>query len=209
MILQPQLIILHITSILIDLITIYYLRKYFNIRVSLVIFYIFIFFLLIFTITFSQIVNIMFAFLFSALLEELDFLHEVCLTALFSNRVVKFAAVLDNNGKLIVGEYRKCIQSSWRADFISDNKYHQDASYLFYLDYVLPAIKKRLCYAGYLKEEQHRQQQEINFELTKVDDNVRLAMAPLTERNDKYLCIYLESSAHYQETISILRNAII
>ncbi|MGC1927531.1 MAG: hypothetical protein WA667_01035 [Candidatus Nitrosopolaris sp.] len=132
---------------------------------------------------------------------------------MFSNRVVKFAAVLDNNGKLIVGEYRKGIQSSWRADFISDNKYHHDASYLFYLDYVLPAIKKRrLCYAGYSEEEQQRQQrqqQEIHFEITEIDDNVRLAMAPLTERNDKYLCIYLESSARYQEIISKLRNAII
>jgi hypothetical protein len=158
---------------------------------------------------FSQIVNIMFAFLLNALLEELDFLHEVCLTALFSNRVVKFAAVLDNNGKLIVGECRKGIQSSWRDDFISDNKYHQDASCVFYLDYVLPAIKKRgLHYAGYLKEEQ-RQQQEIHFEITEIDDNIRLAIAPLTERNDKYLCIYLESSAHYQEIISKLGNAII
>ena len=77
------------------------------------------------------------------LLEELDFLHEVCLTALLSNRVVKFAAVLDNDEKLLVGEYRKGIQSSWRADFIFDNNYHHDPSYLFYLDYVVAAIKKR------------------------------------------------------------------
>jgi len=33
-------------------------------------------------------------------LEELDFLHEGCLTALYSTRFVKFAAVLDNEGKL-------------------------------------------------------------------------------------------------------------
>jgi hypothetical protein len=138
-------------------------------------------------------------------LEELDFLHEVCLTALFSNRVVKFAAVLDNNGKLLVGEYRK---GSLQADFISDNNYHHDPSYLFYLDYLVPAIKKRrLCCAGYT-EEQQRQQQEIHFEITELHDNVRLAMAPLTERNDKYLCIYLESSAPYQEILSKL-NAII
>lgn len=142
-------------------------------------------------------------------MDELDFLHEVCLTALFSNRVVKFAAVLDNNGKLLVGEYRKGIQSSWQADFISDNNYHDDPSYLFYLDYLVPAIKKRrLCCAGYT-EEQQRQQQEIHFEITEIDDNVRLAMAPLTERNDKYLCIFLESSAPYQEILSKLRNAII
>jgi hypothetical protein len=138
-------------------------------------------------------------------LEELDFLHEVCLTALFSNRVVKFAAVLDNNGKLLVGEYRN---GSWQADFVSDNNYHHDPSYLFYLDYLVPAIKKRrLCCSGYT-EKQQRQQQEIHFEITELDDNVRLAMAPLTERNDKYLCIYLESSATYQEILSKL-NAII
>ena len=144
-------------------------------------------------------------------MEELDFLHEVCLTALFSNRVVKFAAVLDNNGKLLVGEYRKGFQSSWQADFISDNNYHHDPSYLFYLDYVVAAIKKRkLCCAGYgEEEEQQGQQQEIHFEITEIDDNVRLAMAPLTERNDKYLCIFLESSAPYQEILSKLRNAII
>ena len=144
-------------------------------------------------------------------MEELDFLHEVCLTALFSNRVVKFAAVLDSNGKLLVGEFRKGFQSSWQADFISDNNYHHDPSYLFYLDYLVPAINKRkLCCAGNgEEEEQQGQQQEIHFEITEIDDNVRLAMAPLTERNDKYLCIFLESSAPYQEILSKLSNAII
>jgi len=145
-------------------------------------------------------------------LEELDFLHEVCLTALFSNRVVRFAAVLDNNGKLIVGEFRKGIQSTRRADFIVDSNCYHDRSYLFYLDYVIAAIKKRRldhhCHTGYTEEEQ-LQQQEIHFEITEIDNNVRLATAPLTERNDKYLCIYLESSSPYQEIISKLRNAII
>ena len=75
---------------------------------------------------------------------------------------------------------------------------------------MVAAIKKRSldhpCCAGYTKEEQ-RQRQEVHFEITEIDKNVRLAMAPLTERNDKYLCIYLESSAPYQEIISKLRNA--
>lgn len=34
-------------------------------------------------------------------MEEPDFLHELCLAALYSNRLVRFAAVLDNNGRLI------------------------------------------------------------------------------------------------------------
>lgn len=145
-------------------------------------------------------------------MEELDFLHEVCLTALFSNRVVKFAAVLDNNGKLIVGKFRNGIQFNQRADFTDDDNYNHGSNYFFYLDYLVAAIKKACldhpCCGGYTKEEQ-RQQQEVHFEITEIDKNARLAMAPLTERNDKYLCIYIESSAPYQEIISKLRNAII
>jgi hypothetical protein len=138
-------------------------------------------------------------------LEELDFLHELCLAALYSNKFVRFAAVLDNHGKLIVAEYRK-VQSYWRTDFKSDNNYHHDASYLFHSKYVVPAIKKRRVY---WQESIEEQQQEIHFEIIKIGDKVMLAVASLTERRDKYLCIYLESSAPSQEIISKLRNAII
>jgi hypothetical protein len=51
--------------------------------------------------------------------------------------------VLDNNGKLIIAEYRKGIQNYWRSDFTSDNDHHyHDSSYRFHLDYLVPAIKK-------------------------------------------------------------------
>ena len=130
----------------------------------------------------------------------------MCLTALFSNRFVKFAAVLDNNGKLIVGESRKGIQSSWLVELISDNDYHRhDSSYLFHLDYLVPAIKKTEFRSPYsIKKEQ--QQGEIHFEIIVIYNDVRLAIAQLNERKDKYLCIYVESSN--QEILSQLRNTI-
>ncbi|MDP9288338.1 MAG: hypothetical protein M3P08_09085 [Thermoproteota archaeon] len=135
-------------------------------------------------------------------MQELDFFHEICLTALFSSLAVKFAAVLDINGKLIVSEYRRGIQSSSRANFTPDRNYYH-ASYPFYLDYLVPAtLKRRFCYLGYAEEELH-------FEITEIGDNVRLAVTPLTENKDKYLCIYLESSARYEDVISKLNNAII
>ena len=88
-------------------------------------------------------VNIMCPTYVTQYLEELDFLHEACLTALFSNRLVKFVSVLDNNGKLIIAEYRKGIQNYWRTDFASDNNYDRHGlSYLFHLDYLVPAIEK-------------------------------------------------------------------
>jgi len=40
-------------------------------------------------------------------LEEYDFLNEMCLIALHMSKEVKFAAVIDDNGKLIAGRYRK------------------------------------------------------------------------------------------------------
>ncbi len=72
---------------------------------------------------------------------------------------------------------------------------------------MVPAIKKRPGYGE--EEEQRGQQQEIHFEITEIEDNVGLAIVPLTERKDKCLCIYYESSAPYEEIISKLNNAII
>lgn len=143
-------------------------------------------------------------------LEELDFLHEACLTALFSNRLVKFASVLDNNGKLIIAEYRKGIQNYWRTDFVSDNySDRHGSSYLFHLDYLVPAIEKiRSCSLESTKEHQQEQEEETHFEIVEINGNVRLAIAQLNERKDKYLCVYIQSSASSQEIISKLRNAI-
>ncbi|HET7390586.1 MAG TPA: hypothetical protein VFJ51_07165 [Nitrososphaeraceae archaeon] len=143
-------------------------------------------------------------------MEELDFLYEACLIALFSNRFVKFAAVLDNNGKLIIAEYRKGIQNYWRSDFTSDNDYHcHGSSYRFHLDYLVPAIKKGGICSPYSKKKEEQQQEEIHFEIIEIDNNVMLAIATLNERKDKYLCIYVESSAHNREIILQLRKAII
>lgn len=143
-------------------------------------------------------------------MEELDFLYEACLIALFSNRFVKFAAVLDNNGKLIIAEYRKGIQNYWRSDLTSDNDYHcHGSSYRFHLDYLVPAIKKGGICSPYSKKKEEQQQEEIHFEIIEIDNNVMLAIATLNERKDKYLCIYVESSAPNQEIILQLRKAII
>jgi hypothetical protein len=132
------------------------------------------------------------------------------LTALFSNKLVKFTSVLDNNGKLIIAEYRKGIQNYWRTDFVSDNNYDSHgSSYLFHLDYLVPAIKKiRSCLLESTKGQQ-QQEEEIHIEIVEINDDVRLAIAQLNERKDKYLCVYIESSASGQEIISKLRNAII
>jgi hypothetical protein len=119
-------------------------------------------------------------------MEERDFLHEICLTVLCVSKDVKFAGVVDSNGKLLMGEYRKNIQGPLvKSDSINTQK-----SNSFFLSYLAPAIKGRNF------------DLEVHFKLTEFD-NVKLATTSLTNRNDRYLCVYLESSStSYQELIS-------
>jgi hypothetical protein len=122
---------------------------------------------------------------------------------------VKFAAVIDNNGRLITAEYGKRVQNYWRTDFISENHHRHDSSYLFHMDYLVPTIKKRsLCSPNSMKREE-QQQEEFHFEIIEIDNDVRLAVAPLNVRKSKYLCLYIESSAPNQEIMSKLRKATI
>ena len=52
------------------------------------------------------------------------------------------------------------------------------------------------------------EEEKVHFEITEIADNIKVAVTPLTESKDKYLFIYLESSATYEEIISKLPNAI-
>jgi hypothetical protein len=48
----------------------------------------------------------------------------------------------------------------------------------------------------------------VNFRLAEVHGSLKIAITPLTENSDRYLCIYLESSSPNQELIAKLSNTI-
>jgi hypothetical protein len=98
-------------------------------------------------------------------LEEYDFLIEMCFIALHMSKEVKFAAVIDNNGKLIAGRYRKedhinnkrtksrllLSASREKGDDHNNNNNdvsssitfcHYNTNYLFYANYLTAAVKK-------------------------------------------------------------------
>ena len=122
-------------------------------------------------------------------MEEHDFLHEICLIVLCVSKDVKYAGVVDSNGKLLVGEFRKNVQSP----LVKSNSIDIQKSNSFFLSYLAPAIKGRNF---------DSEPGKVHFKLTEFD-NVKLATMSLTNRNDRYLCVYLESlSTSYQEIIS-------
>jgi hypothetical protein len=71
------------------------------------------------------------------------------------------------------------------------------------LNYLIPIVNKRRY-----SVDDAIAVDEIHFDLIDIDNNMKLAVTPLKENNEMYLCIYLESSAPRQEIISKLSSAI-
>jgi hypothetical protein len=155
-------------------------------------------------------------------LEEVDFFHEICLIALYASRSVKFAAVVDSRGKLILAKFKRFNMHSHRASIssipaISDGTQQQQAQtllaqscYSFCHEYLMPTLKD-------MTSRSYREQYSntAHFEISEIDKNIglKLAVTPLTESRDKYLCLYLQlppkmRTDGHQQIISKLTNVI-
>jgi hypothetical protein len=151
-------------------------------------------------------------------MEELDFFEEICLTSLYATKAVKFAAVVDSNGKMVTGKFSKFhgCECSMKID---NGSKCVEGGFSFYHHYLIPALndKAPICWLDWSTNKSH-------FELTEIsnreEDNhnsnnsgkVLLAVTPLTETKDKFLCIYLQmpaqSSNQRQQIMSRLCDAI-
>jgi hypothetical protein len=155
-------------------------------------------------------------------LEEADFFHEICLMALYASRSVKFAAVVDSKGKLILAKFKKFNMYSHRVGISSTprildgSQQQQDQTLLtqschsFCHDHLMPTLKD-------ITSRSYREQysNKAHFEITEIDKNIglKLAVTPLTESRDKYLCLVLQLPQEmptdgHQQIISKLTNVI-
>ena len=120
--------------------------------------------------------------------KEHDFLKEVCLAALSADRKnIKFVAAVDETGKLIAGEYNR------RQFFQNVNNTVTIKSSIFYLHYLIPALKQKEVRKDCSSQDPTKNNNM--FHLTKLQDlgdNVYLVVTQLTEKKDRYLCMYLE-----------------
>jgi hypothetical protein len=149
-------------------------------------------------------------------MEELDFFEEICLTSLYATKAVKFAAVVDSNGKMVTGKFSKFHGCECSMSMDNGSKC-VGGGYSFYHHYLIPALndKAPICWLDWSTNKSH-------FEVTEIanreEDNnnnsgkVLLAVTPLTETKDKFLCIYLQmpsqSSNQRQQIMSRLCDAI-
>ena len=112
--------------------------------------------------------------------EEYDFLKEICLAALSADKKsVRFAAVVDNNGKLLAGEYtrNRFFKNNYDLAIIKSS--------IFYVYYLIPAIKQ--------SQQESKEGFSSLLNLEDLGNNVYLVVTALREKKDRFLCMYVES----------------
>ena len=118
--------------------------------------------------------------------KQYKILEGICYIALTVDSKVKFVGIVDGSGKLLVGKHRQSI----RNEDDEEDSYCIKSS-LFYSGLVIPALNT--C----------KKSGRDSIELVQ-SGNIKLAIMPLLSEIDRYLCIYLHSSASYKEIISKL-----
>ena len=118
--------------------------------------------------------------------QERDFLHKLCESILNADKTVRFAGVIDNEGKLLIGRYRADVPSP----LIKANMEQNTKATSFYSAYQALAINKRF----------ESDLGQIRFQMTEFD-KVTLVSIPLTAKSDRYLCISLDAPTYHERVI--------
>ncbi len=131
-------------------------------------------------------------------MEERKFLYSLCDNALELDKSIKFAAVIDLEGKLIVGTTRRCIIQ--KNEFIDNNFFKSilNNSCLYFSNdnfYLNSSINKKNTFLH------SNLFNKSDFQLIYINKNIFIAFSPLNEEQDKYLCIYFESSNSLHKTL--------
>ena len=124
--------------------------------------------------------------------EEHNFLKEICLSALCLDKSVKFVGAVDSDGKLLAGGFNK-------YKFFGNNDTLTIKSGFFYLRYLIPALNHQQVMKS--SSESTHNKNVFLFDLADLGNAVYLAVTALTEKKDRYLCVYLEL---YQSSSEII-----
>jgi hypothetical protein len=153
-------------------------------------------------------------------MEEGDFFEEICLASLQASKAVKFAAIVDSKGKLVLAKFKKINLHRQPGTFPyscvtlhgseEQQQFSLKSCHSFYHNLLTPTLKD-LTRRGYREQWQN----QAHFEITEIDNKIgaKLAITPLTERRDKYLCVYLQlppeiPADQHQQIMSKISDAI-
>ncbi|MGI0034711.1 MAG: hypothetical protein ACRD98_02430 [Nitrososphaera sp.] len=114
-------------------------------------------------------------------------MQRLCESVLGADKSVRFAGIVDNEGKLLIGRYREDIP----CPLIKANSEARDPkAKSFYSAYQALSINKKF----------EPDLGQIRFQVTEFD-GVTLVSVPLTAQNDRVLCISLDAPTFHEKVI--------
>ncbi len=136
-------------------------------------------------------------------MEERQFLHRLCTTALHVDASIEFAGVIDSNGKLLVGKSRNIRHNphfSKRkitcSSFRFRNSHH----------YGNPVFKDKTLSSNNIKSIVSLQSNLIDdddaeFRLINLYEDIFLAYIPINEPNNRFLYIYFRTDEYLEDVL--------
>lgn len=124
-------------------------------------------------------------------LPQQSFFEEVCVNVIAADKKIKFAGIVDSEGKLFFGKHRPNHNNKERSFVVEPS--------LFYIRYLIPAIHKmekipkRFQNAAARKRKENSSHPEELFGLVNLcNGSIRLIVIPINEDISKrYLCIFI------------------
>ena len=131
--------------------------------------------------------------------KEHSFLKEICEATLSADKKVIFVGVIDNVGKLLVGETSNKIPNKTAKP--SYNNIKPLSFYSCLLASGLEKWREELQKIASSTISSSNGCSDFHFEVLELDA-LKLAITPLTRTGELYLCVYFEPSAASEEVIS-------
>ena len=118
---------------------------------------------------------------------EYEHFQDICATSLASHRAIRFAGVIDDNGRLLVGKFREDIE----RPLIDSSDLRSPRADSFHISFQAVELNRKF--------EKHLG--DLNFQIASFG-KVILITIPLTNRKDRYLCISVDAErAPYQAIV--------
>ncbi|AFU59166.1 MAG: hypothetical protein QXX64_04875 [Nitrososphaera sp.] len=125
-------------------------------------------------------------------MEEREYFRELCMGVLQADRNIRFAGVIDDTGKLLVGEYRKDIESPLiKASRLKENVVDSNGISNSSLAGITNGtfLASRMIFA--LNKQFEGDLGHLNYQLTEYG-KVKLLTIALSNENNYYLCVSID-----------------
>lgn len=132
-------------------------------------------------------------------MEEIRFLHRLCTSALQIDTSIEFTAIIDSNGKLLIGKSKNknYTPAHKKRDFTNPMRDHDNYERAFF--------KNKSLVSENIKTIVSLQSAQMGnsrfFRLINLNNGIFLAYLPLNEQNDKFLYIYFRASKHLEDVL--------